>query len=193
MLDGIRIAWRDIPEGSPRRDTAWRLLRELLPDGAELTNPCPRCGGSHGPVRVSGAPAVVSVTYAGPLAIVAVADTGAVTAIGIDAEPVEDARRDAAGLAGVLGAGAASVRSWTRVEAALKADGRGLRVDPASVRVREHDTRWTAVVPGAEHLQGWDAEGPEGFVVSVAVRVSAAAAPQPDRATRPAGPSAATP
>ncbi len=162
-----------MPDGTPRRDVAWSLLRELLPPGATIDNPCPRCGGPHGPVRIQGAPATASVTYAAGRALVAVctgADAAGIAALGIDAEPIIDARRDAAGLTGVLGAGEASVRSWTRVEAALKADGRGLRVDPATVTVDEEPGGWTARVPGGGTISGWDAAGPADLVVSVAVR-----------------------
>ncbi|MEU1970718.1 chemotaxis protein CheY [Microbacterium sp. NPDC019599] len=180
----VRLAWREVPDTSPRREVAWGILRELLPEDAELSNPCPRCGGPHGPVRISGAPAVASVTYAGTLAIVAVADSARFAAIGIDAEPRVDRQRDAAGLSGVLGAGAASLRAWVRVEAALKADGRGLRVDPATVRIAETADGWTATVPGGDALEGWDADGPDGILVSVAVRaVSAGPAAEAGRAT----------
>jgi 4'-phosphopantetheinyl transferase len=170
---GVRIAWRAVADGMPRRDVAWELLRERLPPGAAIDNPCPRCGGPHGPVRIRGARAVASVTYAGGRAIVALCageDAAGLRAVGIDAEPVQDARRDAAGLAGVLGPGEASVRTWTRVEAALKADGRGLRIDPATVRIEEHPGGWTARVPDGEPVIGWDAAGPDDLVISVAVR-----------------------
>lgn len=171
--DGVRIAWRAVAEGMPRRDVAWELLRELLPPGAVIDNPCPRCGGPHGPVRIRGAQAMASVAYAGGRAVVALCaaeDAAGLAAVGIDAEPVQDARRDAAGLAGVLGPGEASVRTWTRVEAALKADGRGLRVDPATVRIEEHVGGWTARVPDGGTMSGWDAAGPDDLVISVAVR-----------------------
>ena len=177
--DGVRIAWRAVPAGMPRREVAWALLRELLPPTATIDNPCPRCGGPHGPVRIHGAQAAASVTYAGGHALVAVCTAEGVAAVGIDAESVEDPRRDAAGLVGVLGPGAASVRSWTRVEAALKADGRGLRVDPAAVRIEENPAGWIAHVPGGGSVIGWDAPGPRELVLSVAMRriTEAAAAP----------------
>ena len=71
---------------------------------------------------------------------------------------------------GVLGRGEAAARSWTRVEAALKADGRGLRVDPATIEVHETATGWTAAVPDGGTFEGWDAAGPASLIVSVAVR-----------------------
>ena len=166
----VRLTWARIPTGAPRRDIAWGLLRELIP-GAVLSNPCLRCGGPHGPVRVDGAAVAASVTYAGDYAIAGVVSLCEATALGIDAELAVDPRRDAAGLAGVLGEGRpADVRAWTRVEAALKADGRGLRVDPALVEVTEGVDRWTARVPGrAVEMPGVDLIGPPGVVVSAAV------------------------
>lgn len=114
-----------------------------------------------------------SVTYAGAFAIVALSPA---VAVGVDAELHHDARREVAGLQGVLGAGTEpDVRDWVRVEAALKADGRGLRVEPSSVRVHLGDTdvlprRWTAGVPGrALPITGWDLTGPAGVLVSAAV------------------------
>ena len=64
-----------------------------------------------------------------------------------------------------------------RVEAALKADGRGLRVAHEEVRVAERPggydgvDGWTAHVPGApDVISGWDAGGVPGVLVAVAVR-----------------------
>ena len=120
----VQLAWTTVPPGEPRRQVAWQLLRRLLPDGVELSNPCLRCGGPHGPVQVVGAAALASVSYAGPLAVAGVADAALFDAFGIDAEPEQDTTRDAAGLSGILGQGRAALRDWTRVEAALKAVGR---------------------------------------------------------------------
>ena len=128
------------------------------------------------------------VSYAGPVAVVGVVDAAVFDAFGVDAEPEHDTTRDAAGLRGLLGAGRASLRDWTRVEATLKADGRGLRVDPASVVVRERPDQdgcaWDAVVPGGAAFAGWDPDGPEGILVSVAVRPRAAAEAERGPATR---------
>jgi len=165
----VDIAWVEVPPGEPRREHAWRLLRAMLPAGAELSNPCPRCGGPHGPVAVSHAPFLAGVSYAGGYAIAAVAAARDAAALGIDAEPEHDARRDAAGMSGVLGDGEASAREWIRVEAALKADGRGLRVEPSTVVVAWAANAWTATVPGGEVYAGWDAAGPPGILVSVAI------------------------
>ncbi|SIT69825.1 chemotaxis protein CheY [Microbacterium sp. RU33B] len=173
MRSAVRLAWAPVPPGTPRRETAWATLRSLLPDGVELTQVCPRCGGPHGPIAVAGAPSRVSVAYAGAFAIVAVADERIVSALGIDAELEVDPVRDAAGLTGVLGPGSSpSVRAWTRVEAVLKADGRGLRVDPASVRVAGDGVGWSAHIGEGGAFDGWDADGPDGVLVSVAVRAA---------------------
>jgi 4'-phosphopantetheinyl transferase len=51
----------------------------------------------------------------------------------------------------------------------LKADGRGLRVEPATVVVSAAAGGWTAAVPDGEVYIGWDAPGPPGILVSVAV------------------------
>ncbi|WP_341997761.1 chemotaxis protein CheY [Microbacterium sp. LWH7-1.2] len=165
----VDVAWAEVPPRPPRREHAWRLLTGMLPAGAELSNACSRCGGPHGPVIVSRAPFIASVTYAGGYAIVAVAASRDAAALGVDAEPEHDVRRDAAGMAGVLGDGEATVRDWVRVEAALKADGRGLRVEPATVVVSAAAGGWTAAVPDGEVYIGWDAPGPPGILVSVAV------------------------
>ncbi|NNH02952.1 chemotaxis protein CheY, partial [Microbacterium ulmi] len=135
-LESVRLAWSAVPEGGDRRAVAWGLVRELLGDAgpsARLTNPCAYCGGPHGPLRVGGAPYLAGIAYARDLAVAAVVDAHATRTFAIDAEP-----DDASGAGLVLGAGAGrTVRDWVRVEAALKADGRGLRVDPALVEVRE--------------------------------------------------------
>ena len=170
----VEIAWRPAPAAALRRDVAWALLRDMLPPGAQLHNSCARCGGPHGAVVVENAPFAASVSYAGGLAVVAVAPLGGgVTAIGVDAEADLDTPRDAVGLRGVLGGDRDVVlREWTRVEAALKADGRGLRVDPAGVQLAGGEDGWTAHVPEGGEIIGWDAAAPPGVTISVAVRLS---------------------
>ncbi len=166
-MDDVRLSWARVPvDRTSRREIAWRLLRELLaaagfPD-AVLTNPCGQCGGPHGPVHVNGAPWRASVSYAGGLAV---AGIGASPAFGIDAEPVADAVRDAAG--GVSG----GLLHWVRAEAVLKADGRGIRVDPADVTIAEYAPgRWTARLPAtAAAYSGAEVSGPPGLLTAVAV------------------------
>lgn len=176
LLDGVRVAWRAVADAATRRDAAWTLLGEMLP-GARVSNPCPRCGGPHGPVRIAGVDAVANVAYTGAWAVVAVAEGTGVRALGIDAEtvppPGDDDRmpRLSASLERVLGR-SATLRDWVRVEAALKADGRGLRVDPAHVRLDTAEAapeRWRARVAGRSiRVLGRDVPGPAGVLVSVA-------------------------
>ncbi|GAA3823807.1 4'-phosphopantetheinyl transferase family protein [Cellulomonas soli] len=124
----------------------------LAPHEVTLRAPCPVCGGPHGPVTVglpvgtSGPRWHVSVSRSGPLLAVALGPTGP---LGIDVE--SHARVAQAPLAGVAlspaerrrydrlphdGRVAALARAWVRKEAVLKAEGSGLRVDPALVDVR---------------------------------------------------------
>jgi 4'-phosphopantetheinyl transferase len=53
--------------------------------------------------------------------------------LGVDVEPLDGSAERAAAIASVAGAG--GIRRWTSVEAVLKCDGRGLRVDPRGVEV----------------------------------------------------------
>lgn len=169
-MEGLRLAWARVPVSRPdRRTLAWALLRGLLADAgspsAVLTNPCPRCGGPHGPVRVEDAAWRAGVTYAGGLALVGIVPGGG-GGFALDAEPLYDTVREAAG--GVPG----GVRRWVRVEAALKAVGAGLRIDSASVVLDEStdETDWLAHVPEtAAVVHGSDVGGPPGILLCAAM------------------------
>jgi 4'-phosphopantetheinyl transferase len=173
----LQLAWKVVPSGAARRDVAWDLLREMLAPGAELSNPCARCGGPHGPVRTTDASARPAVAYASGVAVAAVASRGSGT-FAIDAEVETDPVRDAAGLNGILGTrSGVRLRDWVRVEAALKADGRGIRVDPGTVAVAPVGGQgWQAVVPGGPVIAGWDVDGPPGLVISAAFTEASGAA-----------------
>lgn len=175
-MEGLRLAWARVPAARPdRRTVAWALLRGLLADAgsphAVLTNPCPRCGGPHGPVRVNDERWFAAVTYAGASAIVGIHPRAGAAGFALDAEPLHDSVREAAG--GVAG----GLRRWVRVEAALKATGLGLRVDPASVHVaaRDDGTDWSAAVPDAARqsvvtARGQDLScGPPGILLCAAL------------------------
>ena len=138
------------------------LAGELLgvaPADVPLSAICPDCGGPHGAPTIAGSDLRVSLSHADGL-VVAVARRGA--ALGVDVErSVLPAERLAA--IGTL-TGRASVRHWTRVEAVLKADGRGLRVDPSLVVI---DTEVASL--GGDRYVLHDAALPEGYTGSIAV------------------------
>lgn len=174
MSSPIRIVWASVPPGAARREVAWELLlAEIGGSGIQLSNPCPFCGGPHGPVQVHGAAVTASVSYAAGFAVAAIAPVEA-GRVGVDAAAAVDLQRDAAGLGGVLGPGSRpSVRDWVRVEAALKADQRGLRIEPGQVRVTLDAEGWRAEAPSfAAPIRGEDRDGPAGILVSAALRPS---------------------
>ncbi len=145
------------------------LVGGLFPDAEGWsvgTAVCARCGERHGAVELTGVPAVAGVSYARGLVVAAVAPSGTVGRLGVDVEldAVDTTRtRD---LERMLGRSRQPVpRRWTRIEAVLKADGRGLLVEPRDVRLRVH----RASIAGSTtryHLA--DADGPAGYVVSLA-------------------------
>lgn len=173
-MEGLRLAWAPVPSSRDgRRTVAWGLLQGLLADAgtpsAELTNPCPTCGGPHGPVQVDDKRWFASVTYAGATAVVGILPRAGTAGFALDAEPLHDSVREAAG--GAPG----GLRRWVRVEAALKTTGFGLRVDPASIHVvaRDDSSVWSAHVPdeaqqGLVAARGEDLSGPPGILLCAA-------------------------
>lgn len=163
----VRVAWREVPPGAVRREVSRSLLAELLP-GADVVSRCSACGGEHGRVRVTGVEATASVSYAEGWAVVATSRSAG--SVGVDAVPAE-----ATGLDNVLPG--ADARTWARVEAVLKADGRGLTVDPARVRIEPRaDDTWVGRVDDGAPYDGYDVVGPSDVVVAVAVSPVACAA-----------------
>ena len=117
------------------------MLRELvaeldsvLPSSVQIEAQCQDCGGPHGQPQVLGSRVRVSVAncLAG-IVVVATRDH----AIGVDVEVIAGPTSRVEAIGAVTGI--ASLEHWTRVEAVLKADGRGLRVDPRSVEIRGQD------------------------------------------------------
>ncbi|HSK32064.1 MAG TPA: hypothetical protein VK903_01135 [Propionicimonas sp.] len=145
------------------------LVAGLFPAATEWAihaGPCPRCGGLHAGVELEGVPAQASVSYAADVVVVAVAPTSQVSRLGVDVElgvadigRVEDLRR-------MLGASTEPIlRRWTRVQAVLKADGRGLLIDPGGVHLR----RGGAWIAGqAVSYAVTEVPGPPGCLVSLA-------------------------
>ncbi|MDD7929282.1 hypothetical protein [Microbacterium thalli] len=187
MTAGLDVRWCRVPPGQDRRRIADELLVAALRDrgirSPRIGRVCPWCGGPHGAARATddgtSIAVAVSVSYAGGWAIVATrAGDGA---FAIDAEPRALDPGAQHRLRAALGDDTADAATWTRVEAALKADGRGLRVDPATVRLTRQGDGWLAHVPdhpGALLVR--ELPGPAEVVLSVATAAGAAS----DRSTR---------
>ncbi len=155
------------------------LLRALVADLADVDDAsvsivqrCPDCGGPHGRPVVMEPPRArdiaVSLAHAGELHV-AVARRGG--RIGVDAEPHEALPGRVEALRALLPAsGADALRRWTQIEAVLKADGRGLRVDPAAVVLRDDHAALIAAVPGsARRFEVHDVDLGDALVVSLAL------------------------
>lgn len=168
----VRIAW-DAVDGGDRRAVSRRLIGMLVGEGPVTSGPCARCGGPHGRPRVDGFE--ISVTYAGGIAVVAAIATASGIRIGIDAEAGPESRMLPLGLLRPD----TSVQDWTRIEAAAKADGRGLNLAPEHIAITPTETGWRAESPEfGSPIDGVDVDGPAELVVSLAsVRTDAARSP----------------
>lgn len=117
------------------RDALYAALDAAWPDApanAFIDATCPDCGLAHGRPRLTGqAGPRLALSHAAGLAFAVAADGP----VGIDAEPLDaDPQQVAAAASLAPGPGHPLLR-WTAIEATLKADGRGLRVDPSAVRL----------------------------------------------------------
>lgn len=145
------------------------LVAELAGvDDASVTivQRCPDCGGPHGrPVVMAPQEARdigVSLAHAGEWSVVA-AMQGA--RVGVDVEQRETPPERTEALRTLLQHGTGDplepatpamlrdapdlLQRWTRIEAVLKADGRGLRVEPSDVVLESTAGGLTASVPGS--------------------------------------------
>jgi 4'-phosphopantetheinyl transferase len=102
-----------------------------------VTAKCPDCGGPHGAPRIHGANVFVSLARCESMVVAVASMRGPV---GVDVEARAEPNTDRLAAIEAL-TGERSLRRWTRTEAMLKADGRGLRVDPAEL-VFDEDTGW---------------------------------------------------
>jgi 4'-phosphopantetheinyl transferase len=111
----------------------WTVGRELgiRPEDVPVDRECDRCGAWHGRPRVRGSSLQLSVSHAGLLVALAMADGGAV---GVDVERLRSSR--------------AAVESWTRKEARLKAGG------GANLVVRSLPAPWPGHVMAVAHVRG---------------------------------------
>lgn len=151
------------------------LLRQLIlrlggASGVTLDSACPRCGRDHGVPRTRGF--VLSVSHAHDLVAVAVSRGSAPMAI--DVEHAASSTRVAELAPLFAPRPAPDLAEWTRIEAAVKADGRGLAIDPADVRLQAETVgaflqEWTAELPGrASRLPVMTLAGPPGYTLSAA-------------------------
>ena len=144
------------------------LLAELAPAGDhELSTVCVFCGELHGAVRALHVPIALSVSYAGTYVVVAAVHHSVAARIGVDVEQTDRPDEPLDELAPLFApAPPPSARGWTRIEAVIKADGRGAQLAPHDVRI-EGDV---ASVPGnTVSIEVSDVVGPPGCVVSLAL------------------------
>ncbi len=178
QLDLLGALDRDRAQGLPRarrkRFVLGRLLVRGLVDGlfpdatgwTVVPGRCARCGGRHAGVGLEGVPAVASIAYADGLVVAAVAPQAAVSRLGIDVEPAVCDHERIDELHRRIGASRERVlRRWTRVQAVLKADGRGQLVDPGAVWLRRGGG-WIAGSP--ESYLVCEVDAPQGYLVSLA-------------------------
>ncbi len=149
-----------------------RLAADLVPGVAlEIDTRCATCGEDHGRPLAVGAPLALSVAYAGPLVVAAAALQEDARAVGVDVER----EGGVADLGDLVPAGAGGLAGWTRIEAVVKADGRGIRLDPGEVRIDLTAAgpllgQATARLPGRDDVvEVATVTGPAGHLLSVAV------------------------
>lgn len=129
---------------------------------------------------MSGRPHTVgaSVSHAGGRTVVAVADG----AVGVDAEPIAGSADRFAAIRSISGSwgsdaadGADVLGVWTAIESVVKADGRGLEIDPGRVRVTggSGDAMRTGSIDGRRPFYAVSSADVDGLVVSVALEAAA--------------------
>ncbi|MDR6866979.1 4'-phosphopantetheinyl transferase [Microbacterium resistens] len=152
----ILLAWADAPQRAAGRTSGRMLLRLLVEAVAPGSDPlierrCPRCGAEdHGRLHAPHAPVVLSASHAEGLVVVAAVHIDDAATVGVDVEALTG-RSPLDELAPLFApASPPTVAGWTRIEAVLKADGRGLRVAPGDVRFAPglHDARLPSPLHG---------------------------------------------
>jgi len=170
----VGLAWSASVEDRPRaflrgRALVAELVGEWFPEASGWTigrAVCRRCGKRHGPVELTGVRAVASVSYTRGLVVAALAPSDTVRRLGVDVERDEVDASRVRDLEQLIGsAHDPALRRWTRIEAVLKADGRGLLVDPADVTF---DTGTATILGAGTSYSVTDVDGPAGFVLSLA-------------------------
>ncbi|HEY3409091.1 MAG TPA: hypothetical protein VGK53_13040 [Propionicimonas sp.] len=145
------------------------LIGRLFPDASGWsigTRACARCGKRHGAVEVVGVPAVAGVSYARGIVVAAVALSPPTGSVGVDVELDAADTTRTRDLERLLGRSRQPVLlRWTRIEAVLKADGRGLLVEPRDVRVRGTHA---SIAGDTTRYELAEVAGPPGYVISLA-------------------------
>jgi 4'-phosphopantetheinyl transferase len=99
-------------------------------DAVVISATCADCGGAHGRPVVEHPPDLyASVAHCAEGTVAAIA----AVRVGVDVELTAGNPERLHAIDQVAGAGADPLLRWTRAEAVLKADGRGLRVDPQAI------------------------------------------------------------
>ncbi|TQJ30804.1 4'-phosphopantetheinyl transferase superfamily protein [Microbacterium sp. SLBN-146] len=173
----VVVGWseRAMPGAPTARRAGDDLLRALVREvggraDAGISRLCPECGShEHGVPRVAREPIAVSLSYTGSLTVGAAVREEHAASVGIDVEPAD---RDIGDLAALFEpAPAPDLTGWTRIEAVLKATGRGIRIAPSTVVLEARpgplpNSLRTTSPPG---FVVTTLDRPSGFVVSLAV------------------------
>jgi 4'-phosphopantetheinyl transferase len=152
------------------------LLDSFAPGDLRVETRCDVCGATdHGRLRAASGEVLVSVSYAGTSVVAAAAPASAGRAIGVDVERLRD-EGPLPGLAGLFApAPPPDAAGWTLIEAAVKADGRGLTLPPERVVPLNESGRLLpggrrVSVPGrGSRIEAATVPGPDGFAISVAI------------------------
>ena len=158
-------------DARPERFLAGRmLLRELASEftarplaSIAIDARCPDCGEQHGRPTITGTELFVSLSHADGLVVAALSDSAP---IGVDIERRHASTERLAAIREITGDD--GVRHWTGVEAVLKADGRGLRVDPRAIHIAGD----IATLESARYaLSDASERHRDDYVISVAIRL----------------------
>ncbi|MFK4761787.1 hypothetical protein ACI3KS_12700 [Microbacterium sp. ZW T5_45] len=171
------IAWAHGAEA--RAAVLQGLLEHAGAPTDAVTHECPTCGSSeHGPLQASSGTVVLSLGHAGDLTAGVIARAEAAASVGIDVEALDAGRTPGTPLQDLTAlfapAAPPTLREWTIIEAAVKADGRGLRIAPSDVVIdgaRAH-------IPGRPPIDVASVDAPAGYLISVAI--------DPSHSSRPA-------
>lgn len=134
------------------------IIRELVGVDLPVGRRCPNCGATdHGRPIVPGDALTLSLSYTSGAVAVAAAPRETVAALGVDIE---------AGVADLEAIPGLSLRDWTRVESAMKADGRASLLDPRAALLDQNSVRF----PDGRAWVSTVLDAPAGFQLTLAHR-----------------------